>query len=85
VKLGQPITVYAPPKFPLFLASEFRAGRFVYKHGSTITYRYHQQKVRMHATIEESERGTMWARGWKGREVDALKTTIALADGVPWL
>lgn len=49
--------------------------------GGRITYRWSAVTGEIvHDTCATKERGLVWARGHAGREVDALKTTVALGD-----
>lgn len=54
---------------PIFYKATFR-----WRRGGRVTYQ-HRDFV---DTVAYADRGKLWARGWEGREVDALKAAVAL-------
>ena len=81
MKKGDKITVLlaAVPK-PLFVPGTVRM-----RVGGRITFDWHDKHAWNDTgtfggtdTVAYSERGTSWARGWEGKEVEALKVAVAL-------
>lgn len=79
MKKGDKITVWGVGfGFQRGTVRSHREGRITYEWGESQRFVGGRVSFAGIETVAYADRGLLWAWGWKGREVDALKAAVAL-------